>query len=308
MMMAIDNYAYWLSWLAVMCITQAAVLHPRIIRHLRHIAPGTLSRAVVALVVGQITFIGGSKPPSVKNLVAQFITVLRSGVVIDASGVVAKATEEAVLESFIGYASDINAAASGTVANAAGEFREVAALVTNTERRVIYISSYLPRSGTGQGGIVNHNIASTCEQTRMDAGGTNLIAWVWFSAEPAFAPGMVAEIDVGGGPFTVPCVTNFYPATESVNGADCVKYVFAIPEGSRGVQLIPSYEVRFGTLAKPLAVPSGGIVVVTNNVPVLPFSGTDRYFGGRLAVEHHGGIATKAFINGTPLTNGVHHL
>lgn len=303
------NPHIWILWFCIMGIAQALVQWPPFYKHFRKAAKTVFTRAIVGIFIGQLTFIAASKSgaPSAMNYVAQFVTVLRNGYVIDESGVIAKATEEAVVESFVEYAAQINNAASSTVVNASTEFLEVANLVTNSQRRVIYISSYLPRSGNGQGGLVNHNIAATLEKTRM-TDGTNLTAWVWFSEEPAFAPGMSAEIDVGGGAFKVECATNFYPETESINGVDCVRYVFEIPEESRGVQFLPSYEVQFGTRLAPLVVPSGGITVKTNNVTVLPFSGTDTHFGGRLSIIYKGGIATEAAINGTQITNGVYHL
>ncbi len=304
-----SNPYIWIQWLCIMGIAQALVQHPSFYKHFRRAAKTVITRAIVGIFIGQLTFIAASKSgaPSALSYVAQFVTVMRTGVVIDESGVIAKATEEAVIESFVEYAAQINIAASGTVANASADFLEVANLVTNSQRRVIYISSYLPRSGTGQGAVVNHNIASTLEQTRM-IDGTNLLAWVWFSEEPAFAPGMVADIDVGGGYVRVACSTNYYPETESINGVDCVKYVFCIPEEASGVQFLPSYEVQFGTQLRPLTVPSGGITVETNNVTALPFTGTDTYFGGHLTVKHKGGIAVEAAIDSTPITNGVYQL
>lgn len=301
-----NNPQIWLMFLGIMALAQALMQWPIVYRHFHAVAKTAFSRALVGLFIGQLVFIAGSKPNTM-GYVAQFVTVLRNGYVIDESGVIAKATEQAVIESFIDYAGQINEAASNTVVAAAVEFETAAEMVTNSTRRVIYIASYLPRSGTGGGAVTNHNIAATVEQTRM-FDSTNLTAWVWFSAVPAFAPGMFAEIDVGAGAVRCKCVTNFYPDTELINGAPCVKYVFAIPEAARGVQFIPSYEVQFGSADTPLIVPLGGVTVETDGVIKLPFSGTDSYFGGRVEVSYKGGIATGVRIDGNPVTNGVYQL
>ena len=293
---------------ACLGIGQAFAALPFVRRALSRAVPSVFGRALFGCALGAACYVGGTKAPVASlSYAAQFVTVLRGGMVIDESGVIAKATEQAVIESFVDYATEIMDAASNTVEQAGADFAAAAGLVTNSERRVIYVSSYLPRSGTGQGAVTNHNIAATLEQTRM-IDGTNFIAWVWFSEEPAFAPGLSAEIDVGGGPVRVACLTNHYPETETVNGAACVRYVFEIPEGARGVQFLPSYEVGFGSAGVPLLVPAGGITVETDGGTALPFSGTDAHFGGRLAVRYKGGIAVGASIDGTAVTNGVYHL
>lgn len=305
-----DDYRIWILWLCLMGLAQAVVLHPAVVRRIRKIAPTFLNRVFVALCIGQFAFYAASKSggPSTYTAVAQFITVLRGGVVIDESGVVAKASEQAVVEAFVEYAQQINAAASNTIVSASNDFGRVANLVTNSNRRVIYVASYLPRSGNGAGGVTNHNIAATVEKTRMDASGTNLTAWVWFSEQPTIAPGMAAEIDVGGGPVLATCTTNSYPATETVSGVPCIRYQFSIPDESRGVEFIPSYEVGFGNPNTPLLVPTGGITVKTNNTVRLPFNGTDSYFSNRVRVTYSGGIAVGMTIDGNSVSNGVHTL
>lgn len=301
------NSSYIIIAVFSLLIGQYVVFAPPFRKYFKAVCASITERVIIGVLMGFALWVGGTKAPSTMSYVAQFVTVMRSGVVIDESGVIAKATEQAVVESFIDYAVEINAAASNTVVAARADFDEVAGIVTNTERRVIYISSYLPRAGTGINAVTNHNIAATCEQTRM-TDGTNMTAWIWFSEEPAFAPGMGGEIDVGGGPVRIVCHTNFYPETEMINGAPCVRYVFEIPEGSRGVQFIPAYEVKFGSPSAPLVVPTGGITVTTNGVTLLPFTGTDSYFGGRVTVGYKGGIATEVTIDGVPVTNGVHQL
>lgn len=266
-------------------------------------------RLIVGCVIGAAAWVGGTKGPgATMSLIGQFVTALRSGHVIDESGVVARASEAAVVAAYADLSRDIVAAASNAVIDLEGEFARVEGLITNQERRVIYLSSYLPRAGTGFQAITNHNIAATLEQTRLSGDGLTLYAWVWFTAEPAFAPGMIASIDVGGGPFWAVNTTNNFPNTEDINGAPCVRYDFAIPSGARGVQLFPAYEVGFGAPGRPLIVPAGGILVETNGIPVLPYTGWDDYFSGLLRVRYAGGIAVEGLINGQLATNGVYAL
>jgi hypothetical protein len=146
------------------------------------------------------------------------------------------------------------------------------------------------------------------ERVRQSADGETLSMWVWFSEEPSVAPGMCAEIDLGGGWGELCSVTNSYPDTESINAVPCVRYDFFVPEFARGTVFRPDYEVAFGSELAPLLVPSGGVTVETNGVTALPFSGTDSHFGGRAEVTYRGGIATALKIDGVAVTNGVYGL
>lgn len=305
-----SNPQIWILWLCVMGISQALFcLHPAFVKFLseRVQAKGLLSRAVVAVFVGQLTFSAVSKSGAPSNqLVAQFVTALYGGGIVDESGLVAKASEAAVLEAYTQWSAEIVGAASGTVSRASAAFTEVAQLVTNSERQVIYIASDLPRAYAR--GWTNHNIAATVERVRQSAGGETLSMWVWFSEEPSVAPGMCAEIDLGAGFFKLPAVTNSYPETESVNGVPCVRYDYEVRPMWRGVVLRPEYEVGFGHPDAPLLVPVGGVAVQTGGVTRLPFTGTDGYFSGRAAVTYRGGIAVGLEIDGAAVTNGVYEL
>jgi hypothetical protein len=296
-----------IAWLAAMGIAQAFVLLPPVRRALALIAPSAFDRVAVGVALGFSTIFAGAKSGiSPRAYVCQYITAMSSGVIIDESGAVARASEAAVLDAFLDLANQINAGASNAVVNASNEFAEAADMVTNNTRRVIYVASFLPRSGAG--GITNHNIASTVERVRQSDDGQTISAWIWFSEEPLVAPGIAADVDVGGGPFRLTAVTNYYPATESIGGAPCVRYDFTVPSETIGTVLIPSYEVAFGSSYAPLIVPSGGISVVTNGVTRLPFSGTDTYFSNRVQVVYKGGIAVSATIDGGAVTNGVYEL
>ncbi len=297
----------WFWVLVIMGFMQAFVQIPFVARSLSKIAPSVFGRIVVGIVLGLSAVYAGAKNGiSPRAYVCQYITAMSSGVIIDESGAVAKASEAAVLDAFLALAQQINAGASNTVVAASNEFAEAADMVTNNTRRVIYVASYLPRSGAG--GTTNHNIAATVERVRQSDNGQTISAWIWFSEEPLVAPGIAADVDVGGGPFRLTAVTNYYPATESIGGAPCVRYDFAVPAETTGTVLIPSYEVAFGSDAAPLIVPNGGVSVITNGVTRLPFSGTDTYFSNRVQVVYKGGIAVSATIDGGAVTNGVYEL
>lgn len=293
--------------LSVMGLAQAFVLIPAVRRALARIAPCTADRVALGVAIGFFAIFAGAKSGiSPRAYVAQFITAMGSGVIIDESGAVARASEASVIAAFVSLADDISASASNTVASAAGQFSVAADMVTNNARRVIYVASFLPRSGAG--GVTNHNIAATVERVRQSPDGSTLSAWIWFSEEPLVAPGIAADVDVGGGPFRLDPVTNYYPATETIGGAPCVRYDFAVPSETVGTVLIPSYEVAFGSELSPLIVPSGGVSVITNGVTRLPFTGTDRYFTNRVSVVYKGGIAVSATLDGEAVTNGVYEL
>ncbi len=303
-----DATAYdWFWVLSVMGVFQALCQLPCVARSLSKIAPSVFGRIAVGIVLGLSAVYSGAKSGiSPRAYVCQYVTAMSGGVIIDESGAVAKASEAAVLDAFLSLADQIVSGASNTVAAASDQFDLAAYMVTNNTRRVIYVSSFLPRSGAG--GVTNHNIAATVERVRQNADGSVISAWVWFSEVPLVAPGIAADVDVGGGPFRLTAVTNYYPSTESVGGAPCVRYDFTVPSETIGTVLIPAYEVGFGSSASPLIVPSGGISVVTNGVTVLPFSGTDTHFGSRLQVVYKGGIAVSATLDGTAVTNGVYEL
>lgn len=307
-MIGSPTFADWVWFISVLGIGQAIVLLPPVKRHLDgYISRNPFSRVFVGLFLGGLCVCAGAKNGiSPQAYVAQFVTALHGGTIIDESGTVARASEAAVLEAYTELSVEMVAAASGTVAAASGAFVEVANLVTNTERAVVYIAADLPRAAAHA--WTNHNIAATVERVRQSADGETLSMWVWFSEAPSVAPGMCAEIDVGGGWGELCAVTNSYPATESINAVPCVRYDFFVPPFARGTVFRPSYEVAFGAELQPLLVPSGGVTVETNGVTALPFSGEDSYFGGRVEVTYRGGIAAELKIDGVAVTNGVYGL
>jgi hypothetical protein len=298
---------FWPGLLLCLVTGLCLVEIPKVKKALSDFAPTRANRAVVGLFVGAACFCGWTKGPvSVGSVKAQFITALASGGIVDVSGLVASTTESETVAAFADFAVEIVSAASQTVVNAQGDIDDVAFLITNETRQVVYIASDLPRADPLQ--HTNHNIAATVERVRQNGDGTELSLWCWYSEEPVVAPGVCAEIDAGAGWLQLEAITNYYPAIESINGVPCVRYDFAVPSDSRQVVFRPSYELGFGGTDTPLLVPDGGVTVETNGATRLPFTGTDSYFTGRVEVVYHGGIADTLIIDGQTVTNGVHEL
>jgi hypothetical protein len=298
---------FWPALAASLMLGLAIVQVPAIARRIEAIAPDPLSRAFVGLLVGATCFVGWTKGPvSQGSVVAQFVTALRAGGIVDESGLVAKSAESETVAAFADLAGEIVYSASNVLAAASEDIAVVAYLITNESRRVAYIAADLPRADPQQ--HTNHNIAATIERVRQSEDGSTLSLWTWYSQEPVIAPGVGVEIDVGGGWLPLVAVTNFYPATDEINGIPCVRYDFAVPALARHVVFRPEYELGFGHGAAPLLVPSGGVSVETGGVTRLPYSGIDVYFSGRAEVVYHGGIATGLRIDGNAVTNGVYSL
>jgi hypothetical protein len=258
------------------------------------------SRMAAAVCMAGALMVGATKGPTAAGHAVQFVTALSSGLIIDPSGVVGRASEQAVLESFAEETSQIVAAATQTVAQAEEDFAALAGLVTNVNRKLWYLASDLPRADPQI--LTNHNIAATIERVRQNADGSIISQWVWFSEDPATNPTVAAEIDLGAGWVRLEPVTNTWPLTEAVNGAECVRYDYAVPETARGVVFRPYYELGFGSDSAPLIVPSAGVSVSTNSVECWPFSGTDALHSN-LTVTSSGGIAISAVVNGAAATN-----
>ena len=104
----------------------------------------------------------------------------------------------------------------------------------------------------------------------------------------------------------MPAITNSYPAIVDVDGVPCIEYRYEIPAPYRGTVFRPDYELAFGgaSAGDYLTVPAGGVVVATNGVECLPYTGTDAY-SEHLSVTYKGGIAVSAVWHGTNYTGVV---
>lgn len=280
---------------------------PRGKRLIAPFASTRLDRCIVGLLLGGLILVGWTKGPlPVRNTVAQFVTALRSGGIVDRSGLVAASTEAEAVEAFAALSGAIISSASQTVVNAYAEIDDVALLITNTPRKVVYLQCSLPRTDPMQG-ITNHNISAVVVRTRQSADGATLSRYIWYSQQPDVAPGVVAEVNVGGGPIRLTAVTNSFPSTELIQNVPCVRYDYALPQTLRHVVFYPDTELQFGSTLTPLLIPAGGILVNAAATHI-GYTGTDTHFDGRVQVDYRGGIATALRIDGTTTTNGVYAL
>ncbi len=268
-----------------------------------------LDRFVIGVLLGGIILVGWTKGPITQtgNQIAQFITALSNGRIVDASGLVVTSTEEETVAAFADLSLVIANAASGTVVSAAADFAEVAALVTNSTRKLIYVQSSLPRTDPSQG-IINHNISGFVVRTAMSSDRSVISRYVWYSAEPLVAPAVACVVDVGAGDVRLEALTNTFPDTVEISGIDCVRYDYSVPEGLRNVVFFPDAEFTFGSMDTFLEVGIYGVSVDEQEETFLPFSGTDSCFTGRVDVVYSGGIATRIYIDGVSVTNGVYQL
>jgi hypothetical protein len=243
---------------------------------------------------------GADKTPALRAI-ASLITALQSGELLDPSGRIASAAQAAVVQQVASLADTIATDASNAVVDAQSQFDAAAFTLTNRTLRVAYIAADMPRAIPGI--HTNHNIAATIQKTAQD-GTTNLLAWIWFSEEPAVLPQVAFSYSVAAGVWVdLPAVTNSYPDTTYVNGVPCIEYRFELPAPVRGTVFRPEYDMTFGgpNPTEYLIVPSGGILIQTNGVDRLPFTGTYVY-SASLSVTYRGGVAVSATYHGTNYT------
>lgn len=258
--------------------------------------------ATIALLLAAAA-IGGDKSPALRHI-ATLVTALRGGALLDPSGRIGAAATVAASQAVTDLSAGIVGAASQTVAEAQSQFDDAAWTLTNRTLTVAYLAADLPRAWAGI--HTNGNIAATIQRTRQD-GATNLLAWVWFSEEPAVQPQVSLSYSVEDGVWSyMPGLTNSYPYTVDVDGVPCIEYRYEIPAPYRGTVFRPDYELAFGgaSAGDYLTVPAGGVVVATNGVECLPYTGTDVY-SANLSVTYKGGIAVSAVWHGTNYTGVV---
>jgi hypothetical protein len=258
--------------------------------------------ATVALLLAAAA-IGGDKSPALRAI-SSLVTALRSGALIDPSGRIGAAASIAASQTVTDLSCDIIGSASQTVADAQAQFDAAAWTLTNRTLIVAYLAADLPRALPGV--HTNSNVAATIQRTRQD-GNTNLLAYVWFSEEPMIEPKVSLSYSVEDGVWAyMTAVTNSYPATVDVDGVPCIEYRYEIPAAYRGTVFRPDYELAFGGAESDdyLTVPSGGVIMATNGVECLPFTGTD-YYTANLSVTYKGGIAVSAVWHGTNYTGVV---
>lgn len=263
-------------------------------------------RALAVVGVGAAIIYGGDKPGPVvpPQDIMEILTLRADGSLRDLSGKIAPGIQAKAVADYIGASAQIVSAADAIIEQARVDCIALTNQILTADYTVAYIALDLPRGTPGE---TNHNIMISFE--RVEQTPTNLTAYVWFSEAPATNVTVNVEYSLADGSWsTLPPVTNSFPETYSVSGVDCYRYCYAIPDGIAGTPLRPQYEVEFGGYASTqyLSVPEEGVVVSTNGVDCLPYTGWDDYSAGEdtLLVRYVCGIAVEAVYQGEPIKGG----
>lgn len=263
-------------------------------------------RALAVVGFGVAVLWGGEKPGPVTppQDIVEILTLRADGSLRDLSGQVAPGIQAKAVSDYIGASAQIVSAADAILDQARLDCVALTNQLLTADYSAAYIALDLPRGTPVE---TNHNIMISFERVEQTA--TNLTAYVWFSEAPATNVTVNVEYSLAEGVWsTLPAVTNSFPTTYSVSGVDCYRYCYAIPDGISGTPLRPQYEVEFGGFAPSqyLSVPEEGVVVSTNGVDCLPYTGWDDYSAGEdtLLVRYVGGIAVEAVYQGEPIKGG----
>lgn len=258
--------------------------------------PAVIVLVVVCAVISQPSAKSKGWIPSPRFL--QLLSTDSDGNVKDLSGTVASGVSAASLTQLNAESAQITEAALTTITNAEARCIALTNQILTANYDAAYIALDLPRGTPAE---TNHNIMVSFEKVSQTS--TNLTAWVWFSEMPDTNVEVAVEYTLDGidWPKLDP-ITNFFPTTEIIGSVACVKYVYSIPAGISGTPLRPEYEVSFGGYQADqyLSVASDGVVVSTNGVDCLPYTGWDNYSSGTnsLAIRYVGGIAVEAIYDG----------
>lgn len=259
--------------------------------------------AVLGLLVAVI--IGGEKPqPEIPQGVVEILTRRADGSLTDLSGSLVSGVHAQAVADHIAASATVVHAADSVVSNAAVQCVALTNQILQADYEAAYIALDLPRGTPDE---PNHNIMLSFE--RIEQTITNLTAYVWFSEMPSTNVAVNVEYSITSNVWSsLPPVSDSFPTTYTINGNECLKYTYSIPSGIAGTPLRPQYEIEFGGFASSqyLNVPETGVVVSTNGVDCLPFTGWDDYSSGTnsLLVRYIGGIAVEAVFNGLTIEGG----
>lgn len=254
--------------------------------------------ALVAL--GLVVAWGGQKGPVVviPDALMEILTRRSDGTLTDLSGSLVPGVQAQAVADYIMASSDLILAADDIIEQAKLDCIALTNQILTSSYDVAYLSLDLPR---GTPDDLNHNILVSFQ--RVEQRGPDLDALVWFSEMPTTNVNIFVEYSLLENTWsTLSPITNFWPSTEIVDGVECVRYRYSLPSGIVGTPLKPVYEVSFGGYADTqyLSVPETGVVVSTNGVDCLPYTGWDDYTEGAhsFQVRYVGGIAVEAVIDG----------
>ncbi len=276
---------------------------------LQGIADTRLSRTFFTAILASLVLVGWTKGPVVNpssRHISQFVLALMSGGVRDDSGVVAEQTQLNTISAFVDLAEEMLHTASNELAKTSQRFDALQDQLTNNAQPVVYIQSFFPREDPYVA-LTNHNLAVLALQQSTSS--NVLSRWIYFSDDLVNEPTLYAEADVGGGYVRLTEITNTYPNTELVDGIECVRYDYDLPDGMQGVVFSPDFDLRFGSAANGLQIGAGGLEMIdTNGVSHIGSDGWSTMCSGRVEVLHAGGVAVKIKIDGNEITNGVYTL
>lgn len=283
--------------LVPLCVLGIVAARCGLVRRLEALPPAGRALAVFGLVV--LVGFGGEKVPPQPSRVLELITVLRSGALTDQSGTLVSGIQARALQQFAGEVHQLADATAQVVEDARLDCVALTNHLEQADYSVAYIALDLPRGIPAE---PNHNIMVGIEKLAQTA--TNVTAWVWFSEMPATNVNVRLDYSVREGVWSgLSMVTNHYPATESVNGVDCVRYCYALPPAIAGTPLRPQYEVEFGGFLPEefLSVPETGVQVQVGEDVYEPKTGWVTIGEGADAIQIRllGGIAVEAVQHGT---------
>lgn len=257
-------------------------------------------QALAVVGVGVAVMFGGDKPGPITppQDIVEILTMRFDGTLRDLSGTVASGVQARSVLDYLAASSNLVHAADVVIEQARLDCIALTNQLLTTDYDIAYLGLDLPRGTTT---VTNHNIIVAFQ--RVEQSGSQLDALVWFSEMPTTNVNVFAEYSLAEGVWTsLQPSTNFWPDTETVDGVECVRYRYEIPAGVVGTPLKPQYEVAFGGYRADqyLGVPETGVVVSTNGVDCLPFTGWDDYSEGTnsVLVRYVGGIAVEAVVNG----------
>lgn len=257
-------------------------------------------RPLAVLGFGVAVLWGGEKPGPITppQDIAEILTMRFDGSLRDLSGTVASGVQARSVLAYIAASSNLIHAADVVIEQARLDCIAMTNQLQTADYDIAYLGLDLPRGTTT---ATNHNILVSFQ--RVEQSGSQLDALVWFSEMPTTNVNVYAEYSIAEDTWaTLAATTNFWPATETLDGVECVRYRWEIPSGVVGTPLKPQYEVAFGGYRADqyLSVPETGVVVSTNGVDCLPYTGWDDYTEGTnsVLVRYVGGIAVEAVVNG----------
>lgn len=263
-------------------------------------AAPTWKKGLAVLGFACAVLFGGEKPgPNLPSEIVEILSWRESdGGLNDVSGKVVSGIQIKALDHFVNEQHVIVNSASNVIEQARLDCIALTNKLLTTDYRIVYVSYDVPR---GTPDTPNHNIMVNWEKVEQTP--SNITCYAWFSLMPETNVNIYAQYSIRENEnINLVPLTNSWPTTYNVGGVDCVKYVYAIPSAISGVTLKPDYEVKFGGYApgEYLKVPEDGVIVTTNGVDVLPFTGykTMLVDTNQVTLRIAGGIVTELTING----------